>query len=191
MGGKRIGWWRHNNRTADSALCSFEMIHTDQLVRLLDDHAAALELYAAQWAESPADVVQEAFIRLAEQVPLPERIVPWLYRVVRNGAISAARSSHRRSRHERNAAGINALWFEPDEEAPLDSKTATELLKELPEEFREVVVARIWGGLSFEEIAELTGASSSTAHRRYESALRKLRVKLGVSCPKTCETTNH
>jgi RNA polymerase sigma factor (sigma-70 family) len=167
------------------------MIDPDRLVRLLDDHAAALELYAAQWAGNPADVVQEAFIRLAEQSPLPDRILPWLYTVVRNGAISAARAAVRRNKHERNAAELHGAWFDEDPLAPIDAQTATAALRDLPDEFREVLVARIWGGLSFDEIGELTGASSSTAHRRYESALRKLRVKLGVSCEKTCETTNH
>jgi RNA polymerase sigma-70 factor (ECF subfamily) len=166
------------------------MIDPDRLVRLLDDHAAALELYAAQWADSPADVVQEAFIRLAEQAPLPDRILPWLYTVVRNGAISATRAATRRNKHERNAAELHGSWFDQDAMAPIDAQTATAALRDLPEEFREVLVARIWGGLSFEEIGELTGASSSTAHRRYESGLRKLRVKLGVPCEKTCETTN-
>ncbi|MFQ5735134.1 MAG: RNA polymerase sigma factor, partial [Planctomycetaceae bacterium] len=131
-------------------------------------------------------VVQIAFIRLAEQSPLPERIVPWLYRVVRNAAISAARSAVRRTKHERTAAA--SPWFTTDDEAPIDVQSATDAVRELDDECREALVARIWGGLSFEEIGEVTGVSSSTAHRRYESALRKLRIRLGVSCEKTCET---
>lgn len=164
------------------------MIDSDRLARLLDHHAAALELYAAQWAESPADVVQEAFIRLAAQSPVPEHILPWLYRVVRNAAISAARSTNRRTKHERTAAGLNRPWFTTDDGAPIDAEAATQALQELDDEFREALVARIWGGLSFEEIGEVTGVSSSTAHRRYESALRKLRIRLGISCETNSET---
>jgi hypothetical protein len=36
----------------------------DLLGRLIDAHAAALELFAAQWTDRTADVVQEAFIQL-------------------------------------------------------------------------------------------------------------------------------
>lgn len=164
------------------------MIDPIRLARLLDDHAAALELYAAQFTECPADVVQEAYIKLAAQEPVPEKLLGWLYRVVRNGAISAARSESRRHRHERNAAELSRPWFVTDEQAPLDAAAATEAIRDLPEENREVLVARIWGGLSFEEIGELVGVSSSSAHRRYESALRKLRYRLGISCETNCES---
>lgn len=164
------------------------MIHPDRLARLLDDHAAALELYAAQWTESAADVVQEAFLRLAGQSPTPDRVLAWLYRVVRNGAISAVRSESRRQRHERNAGGRARPWFVYDPVNPIAGDEATAALQELPESWREVVVARIWGGLSFEEIGELIDVSSSTAHRRYEAALEKLRIRLGVPCETNCET---
>jgi len=164
------------------------MLTPERLARLLDDHAAALELYAAQWAESPADVVQEAFIKLMQQSPPPAHVLPWLYRVVRNGAISSARSSSRRARHEQSAAEVAPVWFVDSEETSVDAQSATDALRELPEETREVVVARIWGGLSFEEIAELVGVASSTAHRRYNSALKALRKRLGLPCETNCET---
>lgn len=152
----------------------------ETLGRLLDQHAAALELYAAQWSNAPEDIVQEAFLELTRQSPLPEQIVPWLYRVVRNRAVSVARSRHRRRRHELAAAEVMTSWFEMNEAATLDGQTATEALQSLPAEQREVIVARIWGELTFEQIAEVTDMSPSTAHRRYETALTNLREKLGV-----------
>lgn len=151
------------------------------LVTLIDRHAAALELYAAQWSRAPADVVQEAFIKFVQQDPLPEKIVPWLFRTVRNGAISSARSSNRRRNHESTFGTSIQNWFEATAESELDAETATEVLRELPEGEREVIVARIWGELSFDQIAEITEVSSSTAHRRYEAGLQTLREKLGLS----------
>jgi RNA polymerase sigma-70 factor (ECF subfamily) len=65
----------------------------------------------------------------------------------------------------------------------IDSRTAAEALETLPAEQREVIVLRIWGGRSFEEIAELIGKSTSTAHRRYEQGLESLREKWRVTCP--------
>jgi len=154
------------------------------LATLFDRHAAALELYAAQWTNAPADVVQEAFIRLVQQDPLPDRIVPWLYRTVRNGAISVVRSSSRRHKHESNFAQSTQLWFEANSESEIDAEAATDALQELPVEQREVIVMKIWGGLSFEQIAEVTETSSSTTHRRYEAGLQSLRERLGMSWPK-------
>ena len=150
----------------------------ETLAQLIDEHAAALELYAAQWADSPADRVQEAFLRLVRQAEPPGRPVAWLYRVVRNLSISAARSAERRRRHESQARSGEA-WFSATEGSRLDAQEATEALQNLPEEQREVIVARIWGGLSFEQIAELTETSSSTVHRRYEAGLAALRERLG------------
>ena len=100
----------------------------DFFIRLVDRHAAALELFAAQWTAAPADVVQEALVKLCQQDPLPERVVPWLYRVVRNQAISALRSESRRRRHEASAARYAPVWFEPSPDAAFDAAAATEAL---------------------------------------------------------------
>src|SRR5918994_1935414 len=86
------------------------------LGHLLDRHSATLELYARQWCETPEDVVQEAFLKLAGQGVSPSHPAAWLFRVVRNGAIAAGRSAMRRRRHEARAATEVTPWFEPVEE---------------------------------------------------------------------------
>ena len=151
------------------------------LAWVLDRHAAALELFARQWCDSPEDVVQEALIELARQPAAPDDVVCWLYRVVRNRAISAARSSRRR-RNRESIATPREAWFAPTPDDALDARTAAEALAALPQEQREVVVARLWGGLTFAEIARLTETSDSTAHRRYEAALNELRQRLNLPC---------
>ena len=65
---------------------------------------------------------------------------------------------------------------------------ATAALQRLPIEQRETLVAHLWGGLTFEQIGELTGVSSSTAHRRYLAGLESLRERLRVSCPNDPKT---
>ena len=159
------------------------MMGPDLLGRLVDDHAAALVLYARQWCAAPEDVVQEAFLKLIVQKPPPAEPVPWLFTVVRNAAISVARSARRRQRHETEAASRVPAWFVPTEGAGLDAAAATAALQGLSEERREIIVAHLWGGLTFEQIAEVTGCSSSTAHRSYIAGLRALRERLRVPCP--------
>ena len=152
------------------------------LGRIYDQQAAALVLYARQWCNTPEDVVQEALLRLAGQRTVPERLLPWLYRVVRNGALSAARAAGRRKKHE-SAAVAEREWFAADPVAALDGQSAVIALESLSIDDREIVVARLWGGLTFAEIAELIDATDSTAQRRYEAGLNKLRERLGVPCP--------
>ena len=65
-------------------------------------------------------------------------------------------------------------------QADLDAFSAE--LRALPIEQREVIVAHLWGGLTFEQIAEVAGCSSSTAHRSYSAGLATLRSRLGESC---------
>jgi RNA polymerase sigma-70 factor (ECF subfamily) len=154
-----------------------------QLVRdLLATQGAALELFARGWCDTPEDVVQEALLRLMHERTLPERPIAWMYQAVRRRAITAARASARRRRYEA-AAGSRSDWFQSSPDDRLDAQSAAAALGELEVADREVVIARLWGGLSFEEIGELVGCSSSAAHRRYTTTLVKLRVKLGESCP--------
>ena len=69
--------------------------------------------------------------------------------------------------------------------ARLDPEQAAAALEALPIEEREVIIAHLWGGLTFEQIAEVSGSSSSTAHRSYARGLSNLRERLGVSCRKS------
>ena len=55
---------------------------------------------------------------------VPERPVAWLYRVVRNRAISEARRDNRRQRTEKTAIFQARLRFEADGESPLDAELA-------------------------------------------------------------------
>ena len=60
------------------------------LTRAIDEHSGALVLYAQQLCDTPEDVVQEAFLSLMRQKIAPDNVAGWLFRVVRNGAISAS-----------------------------------------------------------------------------------------------------
>jgi RNA polymerase sigma factor (sigma-70 family) len=148
----------------------------EALGRLYRRHAPALRLYARQWPGAGDDVVQEAFVRLAGQCPPPENVLPWLYRVVRNAALAGRRAADRRRRREANACAPEA-WFSASEDS-LDAREAARQLAELPLEMREVIVARLWSGLTFEQVAQLVGCSLATAYRRYQSGLTELRERI-------------
>ena len=157
----------------------------DVLAQLVDRHAAALTLYARQWCATPEDVVQTAFLKLVRQRTAPENPAAWLFRVVRNAAIDASRSARRRQKYEKQAAETVPLWFVPTEDpSGLDARTAAAAMNRLPDEIREIMVAHLWGGLTFEQIAEMVGGSASTCYRRFALGLDLLRDKLGVKkCP--------
>jgi RNA polymerase sigma-70 factor (ECF subfamily) len=152
-----------------------------ELGDLISRHGPALALYARQWCANPEDVVQDAFLKLYGLRVPPDDPPAWLFRVVRNQAIDATRMDRRRQRREAKARPQR--WFvEPDIDG-LDAERATAALERLPAELRETVVARLWGGLTFEQIAAVSGGSASSAFRRYEAAIAALRESLGLHCP--------
>ena len=163
------------------------MMSPGEVASLIDTHAAPLLLYARQFCDAAEDVVQEAFVKLVAAPRRPDEVVGWLYRVVRNGAIDAARVSRRRKARE-CAVAKPVRWFVEDEVAGLDAAVAVAALERLPQEQREAIVARLWGGLGFEQIAAVAGCSASTAFRRFTAGIEELRKTLGESCPDHSKT---
>ncbi|MDB5307321.1 MAG: sigE 8 [Gemmataceae bacterium] len=154
-----------------------------QIADLTAAHAAALVLYARQWCDTPEDVVQDAFCKLVVPGTPPADPTAWLFRVVRNAAVDAGRSARRRVRREQ-AAARPVRWFVEAEVDGLDAETAVSALESLPPDLREVIIARLWGGLTLEQIATAAGCSVSTAHRRFEAGIAALRERFGVPCQK-------
>jgi RNA polymerase sigma factor (sigma-70 family) len=163
------------------------MMTAHDFARLMDTYGPPLILYARQWCATPEDIVQDAFLKFVAQGQMPRDAAPWLYRVVRNGAIDAGRADRGRQRRESVVARPERWFLEPAVDG-LDAKEAVAALERLPAEQREVIVARLWGGLSFEQIAELAGCSASTAFRRFDAGIEALRKELG--CPTTPSSGN-
>jgi len=148
-----------------------ELVHT----RLPD-----LVLFAKQWKQNSAeDIVQEAFLQLMKQAMkqkvLPDNPVAWLYTTVRNLSNNEHRSHHRRKRRELEVQTSKGLFEVPETEQKEEIEQLIRKLELLDLEYREVIVAKIWGGLTLEEIAEMTGTSRSAVHRKWQEGLRRMR----------------
>lgn len=126
--------------------------------------------------------MQEAFIRLASQEPVPADCLAWLVRVVRNAAIDASRSHRRRTAREQSTAIARRDSFEPEIlSSGITSDDVLQALTMLDSETRDVVIAHIWNNLSFRQIADAFEISHATAHRRYEAGLIELRNAMNSS----------
>ena len=155
-----------------------------QIADLIASHAAALALFARQWCAAPEDAVQDAFCKLVRLSAPPDDPVAWLFRVVRTTAIDRGRADRRRARREA-ASAKPERWFAEAEVEGLDAEAAVAALEALPPEQREVIVARLWGGMTLEQAAAVAGCSVSSAHRRFEAGVAALRERFGVRCPRT------
>ena len=154
------------------------------ITQLFKTHSRALLLYARQWLDDWAaeDVVQRVFVRLVADGHAPADPRAWLFRCVRNEAISAWRSQRRRGRSEKAAGAEARPWFVPRPDDTIDAVTAQEALATLPAEQREIVTLRLWSGLTLTQIGEVTGIAPSTVHLHYAQAMNALRERLEVPC---------
>ena len=143
-------------------------------------------------ARESEDLLQETFMRVYRNRHSYRRIArfsTWLYTIAGNLARSEYRK--RRRRRVQSLAGVNRdeeeyeveipdETFRPDTHAngALQDEAIQRALKEIPEEFREVVVLRDIQQLAYEEIAEITGLPMGTVKSRINRGRTKLQQLL-------------
>ena len=157
-----------------------------------DDSRAATDLLThAGWLKRLAktlvtddgaadDLVQETWLTALRQGPrrgVPLR--PWLASVLRNRALSNARSSNRRERREREVAPIESR---PSVSELTERAEATRGLVEavlaLPDAQRQVILLRYFEELSVRQIAEHCGMSEVATRSSLARAIAALRQGL-------------
>ena len=154
----------------------------EQASALLDKHGAALLFVARQRVSAKSDaedVVQEAFIRFWRARDRVADPVAFLFACVRNCALDWQCERSRQIRRDEAAArGEREAPFASSLEQDERRDTIETAPRRLPAEQREVLAMKIWGGLSFPQIAEALQISANTAASRYRYALAKLREQL-------------
>ncbi len=159
-----------------------------QIRELFEVQCGPLQLYARTWlgADAASEVVQEAFVRLMTS-RFPQDPVPWLFRVVRNLAISRLRFTRVADRifRTRRAASPD---FATDPSSSLSAVEAQEAMSTLTPAQREIVVLHLYAGLTFQAAAAIAGTNPTSAFRTYRDALAQLKAALEAKCP-TSKTT--
>jgi RNA polymerase sigma-70 factor (ECF subfamily) len=155
---------------------------SDQWRTWLDQHGPALVLLARQWVASRADaedVVQEAFVRFWRSRGQVSEPLAYLYGCLKHCALDWQRAGKRRFRREEATARPEAETLFTGRLDADERRAAVETaLQTLPEKQREALVMKIWGGLTFRQIAAALAISADTAASRYRYALAKLHEEL-------------
>ena len=160
------------------------------------EHEAKLLRYAHHLLGSRGpeaeDIVQEAFLRLHTQVQQNKAdrirdVRVWLFRVTHNLAMDTGRTKTRRKKlkgkvvekvqqkADEDQVSVDALGQMARAEA---CDRAMGELSALPEAQRSVVVLKILEGLTFKQIAKVTGVSASSACGRLRDAMETLSTRL-------------
>lgn len=137
--------------------------------------------------ETAADAVQDTWLALIEQ---PEKfaqarnLAAYLYAAARNRVMELGRQQ---SRARRAAAELPPLVRPLDTAAGVQQaesmRQLNQALSDLPEDQKEVVLLRMYEGMKFPEIAQVTGAGVKTVESRYRLALEKLKQWLTGGTP--------
>ena len=133
------------------------------------------------------DVFQDTFIKVINTLRKGKyneegKFLPWVMRIAHNLVIDHFRKNSRMPKF-RNTAEFDIFSVLSD--GTLNAETqlindqihddVRELIKELPEDQKEVLVMRLYKDMSFKEISEITNVSINTALGRMRYALINLR----------------
>jgi len=129
------------------------------------------------------DVVQETFLKLcrATRAEVEGHLAAWLYTVCRRNALDIRRKERRMTLMTEQSASVFPSGIEDPADAAERADSSAEvsrMLRQLPENQREVVVLKFAHGLSYKEIAESTGHSIGNVGFLLHTALKSLRARV-------------
>lgn len=150
--------------------------------RWLGEHGPKFLLFARQQTRFEADaqdLVQEAVVecwrRQAIGAPPAAGLV---FATIRRRAIDWGRSADRRATREAVAAQeLPEGWFDGGWEDRERIQLLQSAMKSLPDMYRDVITLKVWGELTFAEIAGVLEIPANTAASRYRYGLAELRKR--------------
>jgi RNA polymerase sigma factor (sigma-70 family) len=136
------------------------------------------------------DLLQETFIKAINTIKGDRyneegKFAPWISRIAHNLAIDHFRRGKRYPEVvlEDGSRALDSMQFAEDSYEDLQVMKETrsrlrDMVKQLPEEQKQVLIMRHYLQMSFQEIADRTGVSINTALGRMRYALINLRKKM-------------
>ena len=179
---------------SDSALVSLYISGNENAFELLvnrhKNKVYTTILLIVKDTETAEDLLQDTFIKAIHTMKGGRyneegKFSSWICRIAHNLAIDYFRKEKRNPmiNIEDNGNIFNTLSFSEESIEALQIKEEThdrlrELIQQLPEAQKEVLIMRHYADMSFQEIAETTGVSINTALGRMRYALINLRKKM-------------
>ena len=130
-----------------------------------------IALRIVQSKETAEDITQEVFVRLYASPPDTSVRNPraWCFQITRNLAIDTLR----KKQDTQEPKPEDACTPMGEIEQRMDLEKALSLL---PCEEREILTLHLNGGLHFKEISKIVGLTLPSVYRRYQKALKSLRI---------------
>jgi len=140
--------------------------------------------YKTHHQETAEDLTSQVFVKALEKIqsfsPKKGMFSSWLYRIARNNVIDY----YRTQKKEFDITGVWDLKDKQNIEYDLGVQEKLEevkkYLKELKPDQREIVVMRVWDGLSYREISEILGKSEDNCKMIFSRTMGKLRREISL-----------
>ncbi len=155
--------------------------------RLVERYWEAIQRFCGSYLgdeQLAEDVTQETFAKLSDGTDLPSGAVkPWLYKVARNRCLDILRR-HQRSptHHRRIRTGFDAATSTAGPATRLAREERKRLIREIienmPEEYRSVLMLKHFEDFSRAEMAETLGLTDAAVKGRLVRASEYLREQL-------------
>lgn len=135
--------------------------------------------YKTHHKETAEDLTSKAFMKAVEKISSFQTdkgtFQAWMYQIARNTVIDHYRT-------QKLDANIDDIWdlgshedLERDYDTREKLKEVGQYLQTLNSEQREIVIMRVWQGLSHREIADILGKSEASVKMNYSRTIRSLR----------------
>ena len=152
---------------------------TERLIELYQDSIYSMAVSFSKNKHQAEDLAQEAWIKILRGLPKfrhGSKFSTWLYRVTMNTFLNANRAVKR----EQEVLGQLSPEIGEDETGSLETAMDVQsAVRELPSEFRSVILLRYIADLSYKEIASILDLPLGTVQSRLKRGLGKLGTELG------------
>jgi len=165
----------------DSAEAAFERLFADEYGRV-----ASIAFRITRDAADAEDVAQEVFVQLARSRGRAlDRARPWLYRAAVHSALNFVRAKRRRTQREqrefRLRGPLESASVAGDPHGIVERRAEAAMVRaallRVGETHAEILALR-YGGLSYREIAEVTGIDAAQIGTRLSRAERALKREI-------------
>jgi RNA polymerase sigma-70 factor (ECF subfamily) len=155
-----------------------------EIYDLLFDKIYRFIYFKTYHKETAEDITSRTFLKALGGIngfnPNKARFTTWIYRIARNAVIDYYRTRKKNS-------DIDDIWDIKDpSDMVLDLETKEYIAKlhtalnTLSPDVREIIILRIWEGMSYREIAGIVGKSEAGCKMAFSRAVKELRGKIAI-----------
>ncbi|MFH1412458.1 MAG: RNA polymerase sigma factor [bacterium] len=159
----------------------------EQFAKLYDRYVKAIYTfiyYKTMHKETAEDLASQTFIKAMDKIKTFKSskgsFKSWLYRIARNTVIDHYRAQ--------KTTCTEMIWDLSDQQSVIqqvDDKITLDkishYLESMSKQQREIIIMRLWDGLSYEEIAEITGLSKDNSRMLVSRGLKKVKQSIIIS----------